>query len=237
MEWLAPIDLYCERTAVGFWNEPLNALSNASFLVAAWWAYQSASSQRVLTIGLWGALLLAGSIGIGSFLFHTFASSWSELSDVVPIWSFIAWYIVLAVHNIGGLRGFRLWRVGTIVVASLLVSLIASDALTVSSSGAEPPATLFNGSLQYLPALLALYVFAGITMQRRLACRCWIMSAACLFTLSLIFRTLDRSLCDVWSLGTHFGWHLFNGAMVACLLQGLISQRVAMRSTVEESGS
>ena len=35
MDWFAPIDIYCERTAPGFWDEPFNALTNAAFLIAA----------------------------------------------------------------------------------------------------------------------------------------------------------------------------------------------------------
>ena len=33
--WFEPVDLYCERTDPGYWSEPLNALSNASFILAA----------------------------------------------------------------------------------------------------------------------------------------------------------------------------------------------------------
>lgn len=31
MDWMLYVDLYCERTAPGVWNEPLNALSNLAF--------------------------------------------------------------------------------------------------------------------------------------------------------------------------------------------------------------
>ena len=34
------IDLYCERTAPGLWEEPINALTNLSFFVAAWFAWR-----------------------------------------------------------------------------------------------------------------------------------------------------------------------------------------------------
>ena len=34
--WSTPIDLYCERVTVSFWAEPLNALSNIAFLIAAY---------------------------------------------------------------------------------------------------------------------------------------------------------------------------------------------------------
>jgi hypothetical protein len=36
--WSTPVDLYCERTDPSFWAEPINALSNLSFLLAAWLA-------------------------------------------------------------------------------------------------------------------------------------------------------------------------------------------------------
>ena len=37
MDWMAPLDGYCERLGPGLWAEPLNFLSNAAFLVAAIW--------------------------------------------------------------------------------------------------------------------------------------------------------------------------------------------------------
>lgn len=40
------IDIYCERTAQGFWNEPLNALTNAAFLIAAYCAYRLARREK-----------------------------------------------------------------------------------------------------------------------------------------------------------------------------------------------
>lgn len=33
--WTAPLDDYCERLGIGLWAEPLNASSNAAFLIAA----------------------------------------------------------------------------------------------------------------------------------------------------------------------------------------------------------
>ncbi|MEE7476065.1 hypothetical protein [Methylobacterium hispanicum] len=34
-DWFEPIRAYCERAGAGFWDEPLNAATNAAFLVAA----------------------------------------------------------------------------------------------------------------------------------------------------------------------------------------------------------
>ena len=38
--WSESIDLYCERTDPSFWAEPVNALTNIAFLIAAYAAYR-----------------------------------------------------------------------------------------------------------------------------------------------------------------------------------------------------
>lgn len=42
MEWFTEIDLYCERIYPGFWAEPLNAITNIAFIIASFWAWQTA---------------------------------------------------------------------------------------------------------------------------------------------------------------------------------------------------
>ena len=79
------IDLYCERLEPGLWAEPLNALTNLAFLAAAWasWSMVRHSATRSGEVTL--LLVLMVAIGIGSGLFHTFATTWARLFDVVPI--------------------------------------------------------------------------------------------------------------------------------------------------------
>ena len=35
MEWFEAVDGYCERVDAAFWSEPINAVTNAAFLIAA----------------------------------------------------------------------------------------------------------------------------------------------------------------------------------------------------------
>jgi hypothetical protein len=35
MNWLSPVDAYCERTGPEYWSEPVNAVTNLAFLIAA----------------------------------------------------------------------------------------------------------------------------------------------------------------------------------------------------------
>ena len=41
MEWFEAVDGYCERVDAAFWSEPINAVTNAAFLIAAIWAWRT----------------------------------------------------------------------------------------------------------------------------------------------------------------------------------------------------
>ena len=90
--------------------------------------------------------------------------------------------------------------------------------------GMMPPMRL-NGSLPYLPALIALTVFAGLTFYLQYPAHWLVSDAVQIFLLSLVFRTIDLGLCDVTgSLSTHFIWYLLNGLLVGLPLQTLVLQ-------------
>ena len=142
------IDLYCERTGHGFWNEPLNALSNVSFLVAAfvaWRTYLRLERRDPLAVVL---IVLAASIGVGSFLFHTFASGWAELADVIPIWSFVAFFVLVIIYRMTGDNIWITARIALIVVGSIGIVfwMTSGDVTTGDAAGPD----YLNGSLQYL---------------------------------------------------------------------------------------
>ncbi|MFZ9948762.1 MAG: PfkB family carbohydrate kinase [Gemmobacter sp.] len=106
MSLFDPVDAYCERTDPSLWSEPVNALTNAAFLIAAavMWVRlrgESDPTGRILCV-------LLGAIGVGSGLFHLFANRLTGIMDVVPILGFILAY-VFAAHR-------RFWRQGQVAV-------------------------------------------------------------------------------------------------------------------------
>ena len=227
MDWFAAVDIYCERTAPGFWNEPLNALSNLSFIATAVWAGMEATKRRVLDAALAVSIGLAALIGIGSFLFHTFANVWSGLADVIPIWTFVIWFVGLSLVRFGGLSPMRAAiSLGLILVAFGFAGwmLSSGDAAVPQEMPQSDP---LNGSQQYLPALLALYGFAAFLLWRRHPAGNWITAAAAVFTVSLVFRTIDPAICAKFPAGTHAFWHLLNGLMIGLILQAMIRHGVA----------
>lgn len=217
------IDLYCERTAAGFWNEPVNAISNAGFVLAAIWAWHRRRRRGSGDTAEAVLILSAGSIGVGSFLFHTFANRWSELADIVPIWSFVALYVLLIIHRFTGQNLLKTVRIGLIAtISGFALSLFTGNSLL---SSAEPKQQWLNGSLQYAPALMALIVFSILAWVRAHAIRHALTLATAIFCVALFLRTIDHQICDIsGGLGSHFLWHLLNALMIAVLLHVMIER-------------
>ncbi len=75
--WSEQVIACCERSDFGFWAEPVNALTNAAFVLAAaimWPRGRGVPIARALV----GVLAV---IGAGSFLWHTHATRRAGLDD------------------------------------------------------------------------------------------------------------------------------------------------------------
>ena len=101
------IDIYCERLEPGLWAEPLNAVSNAAFIIAAIFAFLLARKENELNwrSGLLIALIFA--MGVGSTLFHTFATVWAMLTDVLPILAYQIVFIAVYAQRVIGLHCYK----------------------------------------------------------------------------------------------------------------------------------
>ena len=202
------IDLYCERLGPEFWAEPVNALSNVSFVAAAIAIWHQARRRDSLTPQIWLLLGLVFAIGVGSGLFHTFATGWAQIADVLPILL---------------LQLVFLWIYGRRIMQAAVVKLVVLTTLYLVAAylGRQFP-QLLNGSLIYAPALVLL-AGLGFYHYRHAASHRSVMLWACgVFVLSLCFRTIDMTVCEALPLGTHFLWHVLNGLVVYLVVYGLM---------------
>jgi hypothetical protein len=209
MDWFAPIDAYCERLGPGLLAEPLNALSNAAFFIAALWAARAASRRTVEPV-IWLLIALVFVIGLGSLAFHTFANRWSALADVLPITLFIYGYLAFALRRF---LAFDWWRVA--------LGMLVLFAATVAAERVMPPGFM-NGSGAYLPALVASVIVSLELLRKGHPAQLNVSLASTILFLSLIFRTADQVLCSFVPIGTHFIWHMLNGLVLALYLEAAI---------------
>ena len=208
------VDAYCERTDFSFWSEPVNAVTNLAFLVAAALALRWAARQgRLGDPAVIGLTLLVTAIGIGSFLFHTVATRWAGLADSLPILLFILAYLATAMRRFFGLAR---WQAALVTLGFLPAAAAIGWLVSIL------PWNPLGSSAGYLPAFLALLACGvGLAALRHPVAR-WLLIATGVFALSLTFRTLDLPLCAQFPLGTHFLWHVLNGALLGLLVMAVI---------------
>lgn len=203
------IDVYCERTDFTFWSEPINALTNAAFIIAGFAAvrlYRREGCHDRLAALMIGLIF---AIGVGSFLFHTFATRWAALADVIPIALIILTYHYATMHKIAGYH----WGVASaslmlIPILGFVVYLLPLD---------------FMGSTQAYAPILPLLCLYFYYHRKHNAAELWLLPMTFgVFAISMTTRAIDYPLCDIIPLGTHWGWHVFNGLALYLALRAYI---------------
>lgn len=210
MDWTASIDGYCERLDPSFWSEPINAVTNLAFLIAAVWVWpRTVGLGRVLA-----AILFA--IGVGSFLFHTFATPWVALTDVVPIVLYVLVYIFAANRDYWGLSPWA--------ALGVTVLFFPYAAATGWAFGQVPG---LGGSAAYAPVALLIYLYGIALWRREPRVARGLVIGASILVLSLTARTIDEPLCAAIPFGTHFVWHILNAIMLGWMIMVWERHRVA----------
>jgi hypothetical protein len=237
MDW-SKVFSYCERGGdPSFWAEPLNAISNGAFiiagLIAAW--QLTRSPRRDLALWEWLMVVLVICIGIGSFMFHTYATVWAIPFDTIPISLFMLAYLGYALRRFAGAP----WIVVIVALVGFFYSVKymqgvqCSNELLPMTRGAGK--RCFNGTLGYTPAFAALVLVGTLLLAQGHRAAGYIFAAAFLFLAAMTFRTVDFEVCR-WAVrggrgvGSHFLWHTFNGLLLYVLLLGAIRHGAPKRT-------
>ena len=233
--------LYCERgTNEALLAEPINAISNIAFLLAAliglqlvlWRPPEERSPDHFLLP------VLVLFIGLGSLAFHLYADQVTALADVVPITVFMLVYLGFALNRFLGVP--PAWTVLAVIGFAAIIAITmqvqcsagAIGLLGPDVQGAKP---CLNGSLFYLPALVALIVVGLVLSERGHRAAPYLLWAAAIFAVSITLRSLDLALCDQVviegrKVGTHFAWHVLNALALFLLLRASLEGGPALIS-------
>lgn len=203
------IDVYCERVGPGLWAEPVNALTNAAFFLAGWLLWRTARRTELLTPPMGLLLGLVFAIGLGSSLFHTFATPWARVLDELPILLFQLLFVWLYARRAMNLHPLA---AGMILVAFFAAALY----------GRQFP-NLLNGSLIYAPALALVCALGAYHYATGKPARSRLALAAAVLTAAIGLRSLDAPICDRFTLGTHFLWHVLVAAVIYLCVSALLA--------------
>jgi hypothetical protein len=198
---------YCERCGPGLFDEPINAISNVASLIAAlaawWWPKKGFRSA-----GLWVLLALSLCIGAGSALWHTFATQWALVLDVVPLMLFQVAFLWLYGRYLAGLP--------PTAVAVLLLLYLGAGLWLRQYQG------WLNGVLLYAPTLVLVWVvglhYYLIARPEKFV----LLACAVVFCAALTCRTIDLLVCRWFPVGTHFLWHVLMGFTVYLAMRAWI---------------
>ena len=204
------IDLYCERIGANLLAEPVNLLTNLSFIIAAsihirhYFALKV--NNKVNQYSYLYLIILVFLIGIGSSLFHSFATKWAMLADVIPIGIYLISFLPIYISVCGDFQSKH------------TLTLLAYFGFTTFLGSRVPP-TLANGSQNYFGALITLVSLGLLSKIRGHSGFSLLLAAGGALCLSLFFRSIDQLICPILPLGTHFLWHIFNGIVLYLTLE------------------
>lgn len=204
MNWFETIDGYCERIDASFWSEPLNAVTNVVFLMAAIWVLR----REELNNKARALAFLLGMIGIASFLFHSVATAWAGALDVLFILLFTLLYIFVATEDFLGLPR----RSALVVTLGYFPFSVVVDWLTL-------PLSVLGSTRIYIPILILITLYSLILYKKFPYLSRGLAMGALLLTISMFARSVDLPLCETIPTGTHFLWHVINAIMLAWMIE------------------
>lgn len=187
--------LYCERQNTQFFFEPLNSISNAAFLISAYYALKYIKENKTRDNKIQRLPYIIGLIGIGSFMFHSFRNQITNYADVIPIYFFIVFSIFIALQKL-------------IKKKHLVYALITIFGLVQLGMYF----TLLNylyGSINYIVTLTTLLILA-FAIYKKYGKALFLPMAFFIATFgtALVFRNIDFIICPYFSFGTHYLWHI-----------------------------
>jgi RsiW-degrading membrane proteinase PrsW (M82 family) len=86
-----------------------------------------------------------------------------------------------------------------------------------------------NGSIGYVPVPILIAGYALALRRRNPEAARGMAIGAGILVVSLVFRTLDASICAAFPLGTHFLWHTLNGLMLGWMIVVIVRSPASLR--------
>lgn len=192
-----PANNYCERISEAFWAEPINALTNGLFFLAAIAVYSLIKKHKLN--GLYRVLPYELAIvGVGSFLWHTARSPITQVLDGSLLYIFILTVLVLLLKQLSGK-----WNIAWFGLIGLVLFQVAVFIFV--------PA-LRDTPIRHIIALTTFILLSLWIKKKTGVLPKNLLIAIASYITAIVAKGVDLSVCNVFPIGTHFLWHAL-GAM------------------------
>lgn len=203
----------CERAGLGPIAEPLNVISSFAFMFVAVAIYRHYKRHEDIE-GKWiwdihALTFITFLIGVNSVAFHAFPNQTTELADTLTIVLFIILYFWCVLFRIGRCTIFQ--------ALICFVAFVGGSHILVH----QFPRAL-NDSIGYLSSMIALIIIAVHLHLKARPSSSHFLLASIVGVVSLFCRAIDREVCPMFPLGTHFIWHTLNATLIYILLKQLV---------------
>ena len=203
----------CERGGLGVLAEPMNVLSSLMFMIVAVSIFRyyrrHEDLERKWIWDIHVMTFMTFMIGVNSVLFHAFPTPFTEALDTAAIVVFILMYFWSVLFRIGRCNFFQ--------AGICFVAFVGFSHILV----AQFPHGL-NDSIGYLSSMIALIMIAVHLHLKARPSSQHFMLAALVGVVSLFCRAVDREVCEVFPIGTHFLWHTLNATLLYILLKQIV---------------
>lgn len=198
--------IYCEtgHPWLGM-AEPVNTITNAAILIAAYYAYRHVKKSGVGFSGdLVLLLILLAGVGVGSTLWHGLRTHWALTLDWIPGVAFLVVFTALWFRQ---LFGWTAGILGAIAMYACTIGAVAFAWPYFDAMHGVPP------NIRFVPGFAVITVFGlvlvSVTM-RRYGENLGMRGITILFcgVGAALFRSIDLIVCPIIPTGTHFLWHL-----------------------------
>ena len=198
--------IYCEtgHPWLGM-AEPVNTITNAAIIIAAYLAYRYVKKSRVGFSGdLIVLIFLLAAVGIGSTLWHGLRTMWALQLDWIPGVLFLIVFTALWFRQLFG------WVAGIGGAILMYAAAVASVAFTWRTFGDLHSATT---NLRFVPGFATITLFGlalVIATSRKYGGKAATQGVVILLcgVGAAVFRSIDLIVCPTVPVGTHFLWHL-----------------------------
>lgn len=192
-----PLPVYCERSKLEFFVEPLNAISNIAFLFAGLGIYRLLIKNNLQQLEYKVLLILIFLIGPGSFLWHATRNSYTLPLDAIP--TALSFTLIIYI--------FLSRLMGNKLLALLIAALLLPTRFFISSfASTDTISSLIRNAINAITFLViivwALKKYGKIALEG--------FGILLVYLLAITMRGMDLQVCQAFPLGTHFLWHILN---------------------------